>query len=140
MLRPIYSRPWSFFMLLWLVASLAACSTDQFPLTSAIDVQITQAGCHPTEWRVPAGQAISLKISNKTNLDYTWIFMGRPVTPPFDAPDTANVFYTHAVAAGAAIAVQFKTPPAAGEYQVFCTLSDHSAKEEQAGRITVVQP
>jgi hypothetical protein len=38
------------------------------------------------------------------------------------------------------MSVQFKTPQAAGEYQVFCTPSDHSAKEEQAGRITVVQP
>jgi plastocyanin len=125
---------------LLLLLILAACNADQLPITSAIDVQITDTGCHPTEWRVPAGQVISLKIANKLNKDYTWIFMGRPVTPPFDAPDTANVFFTHPVAAGASVSVQFKTPQAAGEYQVFCTPSDHSDKEEQAGRITVVQP
>jgi plastocyanin len=138
MYRSIYS--WTYlFLLICLSASLAACTTDQLPLTSAIEVQITQVGCHPTEWRVPAGQLISLKISNKANQDYTWIFMGRPVTPPFDAADTANVFFTHPISARATISVQFKTPQAAGEYQVFCTPSAHFS-EDQAGRITVVQP
>ena len=139
MRRTKYSWACLLIMMLWLVASLAACSTDQLPLTSAIDVQITQVGCHPNEWRVPAGQLISLKISNKANQDYTWIFMGRPVTPPFDAADTANVFFTHSISAGASNSVQFKTPQAAGEYQVFCTPSAHFS-QDQAGRITVVQP
>jgi hypothetical protein len=134
MRRTIYS--WACLLLL---ICLAACTTDQLPLTSTIDVQITQVGCHPTEWRVPAAQLISFKITNKANQDYTWIFMGRPVTPPFDAADTANVFFTHSVSAGASISVQFKTPQAAGEYQVFCTPSAHFS-EDQAGRITVVQP
>jgi plastocyanin len=126
--------------LLLLLSWLTACNADRLPITSTIDVQITQAGCHPTEWRVPAGQIISLKASNKDNKDYSWIFMGRPVTPPFDAPDTTNVFFTHPIPAGASVSVQFKTPAAAGEYQVFCTPSDRSEKEQQAGRITVVQP
>jgi len=90
-------------------------------------------------WRVPAGQAVSLNISNKTTQDYTWIFMGRPVTPPFDSADAANVFFSRQVAAGASASLQFTTPAAAGEYQVLCTPYDHSG-EEQAGRITVVQP
>jgi plastocyanin len=133
--RIVYS--WSCLLLPLLL--LVACNADQLPVTSTIDVQITQTGCHPTEWRVPAGQIISLKLSNKALQDYTWIFMGRPVTPPFDAPDTANVFFAHALAASSSVSMQFKTPQAAGEYQVFCTPSDHSG-EEQACRITVVQP
>ncbi len=135
MRRLIYSGA----CLLLLLSLLTACTADRLPLTSTIDVQITQAGCHPTDWRVPAGQVISLKISNKATKDYTWIFMGRPATPPFDAPDTANVFFAHPIPAGASVSVQFKTPAAAGEYQVLCTPYDHSG-EEQAGRITVVQP
>jgi hypothetical protein len=138
--RIILTRVSLLLLLLWLGAGLAACTSDQLPLTSTINIQITETGCHPTEWRVPAAQIISLKITSKVDKDYTWIFMGRPVTPPFDAPDTANVFFTHQVTAGATDSVQFKTPQAAGEYQVFCTLSDHSGEEEQAGRITVVQP
>jgi len=65
--------------------------------------------------------------------------MGRPVTPPFDAGDAANVFFAQQVAAGASASIQFKTPAAAGEYQVICSPLDHGA-EEQSGRITVVQP
>jgi plastocyanin len=135
MRRLIYSGA----CLLLLLSLLTACNVDRLLITSTIAVQITQAGCHPTEWRVPAGQVISLKVSNKDTKDYTWIFMGRPVTPPFDAPDAANVFFTHPIPAGTSVSVQFKTPAAAGEYQVFCTPSDHSG-DEQAGRITVVQP
>jgi plastocyanin len=138
--RPLPSRTWLFILLLlFLAPSMAACSTDQLSITSAINVQITETGCHPTEFRVPAGQVISLKLTNTLTKDYIWIFMGRPVTPPFDAPDTANVFFNQPVASGASVSVQFKTPQAAGEYQVFCTPHDHST-EEQTGRITVVQP
>jgi plastocyanin len=132
MRRTVYS--WACLLFL-----LAACNTDQLPITTIIDVQITQVGCRPTQWRVPAGQVISLKISNKALVNYTWIFMGRPVTPPFDATVAANVFFARQVAAGASVSAQFTTPAAAGEYQVFCTPYDHSG-EDQAGRITVVQP
>jgi hypothetical protein len=118
---------------------LAACVADQLPLTTTIDVQITPGNCRPIEWRVPAGQVISLKISNKASVAYTWIFMGRPVTPPFDAADAANVFFSRQVAAGASATDHFTTPAAAGEYQLICSPADHSG-EEQAGRITVVQP
>jgi hypothetical protein len=72
-------------------------------------------------------------------VDYTWIFMGRPVTPPFDAADAANVFFTRQVAAGSSAVAHFTTPAAAGEYQLICSPSNHSG-EEQDGRITVVQP
>lgn len=65
--------------------------------------------------------------------------MGRPVTPPFDDSDAANVFFAQQVAAGASVSLQFNTPAAAGEYQVICSPLDHSAGE-QSGRITVVQP
>jgi plastocyanin len=125
--------------LILLLVLLAACSSEQLPLTSVVDVQITQSGCHPMEWRVPAGQTISLKLSNKAGKDYTWILMGRPATPPFDASDAANIFFAQQVTAGASASVQFHTPAAAGEYQVICSPLDHGA-EEQSGRITVVQP
>ena len=138
MRRPLYRWACLVFsgLLLFL---LAACAADQLPLTTTIDVQITQSNCRPIEWRVPAGQVISLKISNKASVAYTWIFMGRPVTPPFDATDAANVFFSRQAAAGAFVTAQFTTPAAAGEYQLICSPSDHSG-EEQAGRITVVQP
>jgi hypothetical protein len=125
--------------LLVLMICLAACSSNRLPLTSTISVEITQAGCRPMDWRLPAGQAVSLKLTNKALQDYTWIFMGRPVTPPFNASDTANVFFARQVGAGASVSLQFKTPAAAGVYQVICAPYDHSG-EEQAGRITVVQP
>lgn len=135
MLHTIYIRA----CLILLLGLLAACSSDQLPLTSVVDVQITQSGCHPMQWRVPAGQTISLKLSNKAVKDYTWILMGRPATPPFDASDAANIFFAQQVFAGASTSVQFHTPAAAGEYQVICSPRDHGA-EEQSGRITVVQP
>jgi plastocyanin len=135
MRQTIYLRAYLFLLVVW----LAACSSDQLTLTSVVDVQITQSGCHPMEWRVPAGQVISLKLVNKALKDYTWIMMGRPVTPPFDASDAANVFFAQQVAAGASASLQFNTPAAAGEYQVICSPLDHSAVE-QSGRITVVQP
>jgi len=132
--------PWVYLAILGLLAILlAACNVDQLPLTTVVDVQITQNGCRPMQWRVPAGQVISLKISNETLKDYTWIFMGRPVTPPFDAGDASNVFFAQQVAAGASASLRFNAPAAAGEYQLLCSPLDHSV-EEQAGRITVVQP
>ncbi len=119
---------------------LTACTSDRLPLTRTVSVEITPQGdCRPMDWRLPAGQAISLELNNKAKQDYTWIFMGRPMTPPFNASDSANVFFARQVAAGGSVLTQFKTPAAAGEYQALCAPYNHST-EEQAGWITVVQP
>ena len=124
--------------LLILVILLTSCNSDQLPLTTLVDVQITQSGCHPLEWRVPAGQTVSLKLSNQALKEYTWILMSRPVTPPFDGSDASNVFFVRQILSGTSAAMQFNTPAAAGEYQVICSPLDHGAGE-QAGRIIVVQ-
>lgn len=120
--------------------ALAGCSSDRPPLSATLEIKITpDGGCQPNTFRTPAAEMVTLKLDNQAGAPYTWAIMGRPVTPPFDGGDAANVFYSQQVPARATSTTRFRTPAAAGIYQVLCSPSG-AIGDEDAGQITVVRP
>jgi plastocyanin len=118
---------------------LAACSQGIAPGSTQISVDINKDGCQPLSWRVPAGEEITLKVSNQADKDYSWTLTGRPVTLPLDENDTANIFFETQAAAGQDETVKFTAPNAPGDYDVVCSPRVHT-EEDQVGRVTVVRP
>jgi hypothetical protein len=126
--------------LFFLFLSLYACSQARNTGTDLIALTINaKKECVPMEWRIPAGRIITLTMTNEAGEDFSWIFMGRPVTPPFDGSDEGNVIYAHSIPPGKVETVQFKSPAAAGQYQVICSPVVNSDLD-QSGFILVVQP
>jgi hypothetical protein len=121
---------------LWL---LSGCSQAIAPGSTQISVDISKDGCRPLSWRVPAGEAITLKMSNQAAEAYTWTLMARPVTLPLDGNDAANIFFATQAAAGQSEIVEFTAPNAPGDYDVVCSPVRHT-EDDQVGRITAVRP
>lgn len=103
-----------------------------------IQVMMTSEGCNPLDLRMPAGEEITLRLDNQTGKVYSWIFMNRPTTQPFDAQDAQNVYFAHQVQPGQTETVHFITPKAAMEYDVICSPLPHS-DDDEVGRIVVVR-
>ena len=118
---------------------LTACRQAIAPGSTRISVDISKDGCQPLSWRVPAGQMITLKMTNQAAEDYTWTLMARPVTLPLDGDDVANIYFVHRVAPGQSETTKFNSPNAPGDYDVVCSPIPHTV-EDLVGRITVVRP
>jgi plastocyanin len=74
------------------------------------------------QWRVPAGETITLQAQNDTHQQRHWILMARPVTLPFDQDDWQNTLVEFRLPAQSQQTLQFTAPQAAGEYDVVCNL------------------
>jgi uncharacterized cupredoxin-like copper-binding protein len=93
----------------------------------------------PNTWTVPAGQKITVTLTNKGTVEHDWVLMKEPVTPPFSSANQPNVIFSAKVAAGATDVVSFTAPSSAGEYEVVCDVSGH-LEAGMSGKLTVVQP
>jgi len=118
---------------------LGACSAQPRKAVTAIAVVINNDRFTPSEWRVPGGQMITLKISNETTQEHEWVLLTDPPTEPFSADDEAKVVYRLGIAAGETRTVTFQAPAAPGEYSAACSKPGHLEKGE-VGKLLVVQP
>ncbi len=79
-------KKWFLIVIVLMMSAFAntGCATLAAASTAAPSVEVTMDDYNylPTEWRVPAGKEISLKLVNKCNIDHEWVIMKTPVTPP----------------------------------------------------------
>ncbi len=130
-MRPTFAS----FLLLIL---LSACA-GQPATTTTIRAALSDTAIAPAEWRVPAGQQITLTVDNQGKKAHEWALLKSPPTEPFSADDEANLLFRVSLAPGASQTVQFKTPLAPGEYSVTSGLPG----DLEAGllaKLVVVQP
>lgn len=86
----------------------------------------------PTSWTVPAGEKITIKLSNTGAVEHEWVLLrpGVRITRESDLPDTEQalladfVYWKTELDAGDSETLSF-TAPAAGNYQVICAIEDH---------------
>jgi len=122
---------------------VAACdggdeaSTDLAVTTS--DFQFS-----PDSWTVPAGEEISIDITNEGSVLHEWVLMqpGVSIESEADLPETEEelladfVYVEDEVEAGATKTLTF-TAPAAGTYQIICAIETHFDAGME-GSLTVV--
>jgi uncharacterized cupredoxin-like copper-binding protein len=118
---------------------LAACGPAQ-PKTT-LNVSMTDFSYSPNELLVPAGQEVTLNISNNGAVIHNLIIMkaGTDLAQDFDAEDEANVYWRIEVEPGDSATGLFNAPSSPGEYLIVCSTAGHYVAG-MTGKLVVVGP
>jgi uncharacterized cupredoxin-like copper-binding protein len=121
---------------------LAACGGDE--ASNQLEVTTSDFQFSPDSWTVPAGEEISIEITNDGSVLHEWVLMqpGVTIEAESDLPETEEelladfVYVEDEVEAGATKTLTFDAPPA-GTYQVICAIETHFDAGME-GTLTVV--
>jgi uncharacterized cupredoxin-like copper-binding protein len=111
--------------------ALSACGNGDQASTE-LSVTTTEFQFSPQTWTVPAGEEISIDITNNGTVVHEWVLLkpGVAITSEDDLPDTEEelladfVYVEDEVDPGTTKTLTF-TAPAAGTYQVICAIPGH---------------
>jgi len=113
---------------------------------ASTDLEVTTSDFQfsPDSWTVPAGEEISIDITNEGSVLHEWVLMqpGVSIENETDLPETEEelladfVYVEDEVEAGASKTLTF-TAPAAGTYQIICAIETHFDAGME-GSLTVV--
>ncbi len=109
---------------LLLILTMTSCGG---PSTS-LHVIMTDFAFTPNAFTVPAGQQISLQLTNNGAATHSFIIMkaGKQVTAHFTDADKANVYWQQlAVGPGQTVNATFTSPSEPGDYQILCSVPAH---------------
>lgn len=109
----------------------AACSSDDGASTD-IEVTLDSFSMSPNSWEVPAGEEITITMTNDAAIAHEWVILqpGVTISSEDDLPETEEelladfVYWEEEVEPGDTSTFTF-TAPAAGDYQVVCAIEDH---------------
>jgi uncharacterized cupredoxin-like copper-binding protein len=126
-----YRRPRIVVSLAAISLAVAACGGGDDASTS-LEVTATEFQFSPTEWTIPAGEEITIDITNDGSVLHEWVLMqpGVEIASEADLPETEEelladfVYVEDEVDAGDSKTLTF-TAPAAGTYQVICAIEGH---------------
>jgi uncharacterized cupredoxin-like copper-binding protein len=121
----------------------AACDSGGEASTS-LEVTTSEFQFSPSSWTVPAGEEISIEITNGGTVLHEWVLLqpGVNLESEADLPETEEelladfVYVEDEVEAGDTKTLTF-TAPAAGTYQVICAIETHFDAGME-GTLTVV--
>ena len=104
-------------------------------------VIMTDFSYTPNEIRVPAGEQITLEISNSGAVVHNFIIVksGADIGADFDAADEAGVYWKIEVLPGGSQTTAFTAPSEPGEYPIVCSTPGHFLAG-MTGKLTVVAP
>ena len=137
-------RRWIIVAALTVTATVAAACNGGDEASTSLEVTTSDFQFSPSEWTVPAGQEISIEITNDGSVLHEWVLMqpGVEIESEADLPETEEelladfVFVEDEVEAGDSKTLTF-TAPAAGTYQVICAIETHFDAGME-GSLTVV--
>lgn len=120
---------------------LAACGGAAARPSTSFSVELSDFKFTPDKFIVPAGQQITLTLSNKGAVEHEFVIIkkGEQVTIPFDADDEEKVYWEHELEPGKTETVTFTAPSEPGEYEVICGVEGH-LEAGMKGTLTVVAP
>lgn len=120
---------------------LAACGSAAARPSTSFSVELSDFKFTPDKFVVPAGQQITLTLTNKGAVEHEFVIIkkGQQVTQPFDADDEDKVYWEHELEAGKTETVTFTAPSEPGEYEVVCGVEGHLEAGMKA-TLTVVAP
>jgi uncharacterized cupredoxin-like copper-binding protein len=119
---------------------LAACGTAGGP-SKSVRVTMTDFAFAPNSFTVPAGEDISVDITNNGAVAHSFIIMkaGKQVQAHFTDADKANVLWeATAVPPGESVKGSFKAPSEPGQYQIVCGIAGHF-EAGMVAKLNVVQ-
>lgn len=119
---------------------LSACAAAAGPSTD-LKVNMVDFAFEPNSFAVPAGQQITVELSNNGTAVHNFVIMkyGTEVVDHFTSQDEANVYWQAKLSPGTSDTFQFTAPDQPGEYQVVCSTEGHFEAGMLAS-LTVVAP
>jgi len=126
------------FMAVLLSLVLTACGGGG--PTTTINVTMTDFPFTPNPFTVPAGQEITLNVTNTGAVVHNFIIMklGTTAGATYEDDDDANVYWEERdIQPGGDFSVTFTAPTEPGEYEVVCRTEGHIASG-MVGKLIVV--
>ena len=120
--------------------SLVLTSCGGGGLTTTINVTMTDFQFTPNQFTVPAGQEITLNVTNTGAVVHNFIIMklGTTAGATYEDDDDANVYWEERdIQPGGDFSVTFTAPTEPGEYEVVCRTEGHIASG-MVGKLIVV--
>jgi uncharacterized cupredoxin-like copper-binding protein len=138
LLKEKYMHKTLFVLTLVISLALASCGGAASPTTN-IDVTLIDFQFTPNQFTVPAGQEITLNVTNNGAVIHNFIIMnlGQTVGTEFTKEDDANVYWKLEVQAGGSATESFTAPTEPGEYEVVCSTPGH-VQAGMVGKLVVV--
>ncbi|MBC7878828.1 MAG: cupredoxin domain-containing protein [Anaerolineales bacterium] len=126
------------FILVCMILAFTACSGANGPHTT-YDVLTTEFLFSPSKFIVPAGQEITLNITNNGAVvhDFVIFKLGTDAGDHFNEEDRPNVYWDVEVQPGESITTTFTAPTVPGEYSVTCGIQGH-LEAGMSAELTVV--
>jgi len=123
--------------LLSLSLLLAACGGNRLPTT--FDVTMSDYKFTPDAITVPAGETITLNVTNKGFVSHKFVIfkLGTTAGKSFGNEDAANIYWAFEVLPGHADSDSFTAPSEPGEYFVTCAILGH-LEAGMKGKLIVV--
>jgi len=128
------------FMIVAAFLSLILVSCGGGGPSTTINVTMTDFQFQPSQFTVPAGQEITLNVTNTGAVVHNFIIMklGTTAGATYEDDDDPNVYWEERdIQPGGDLSVAFTAPTEPGEYEVVCRTEGHIASGMIA-KLTVV--
>ncbi|MCI0549705.1 MAG: cupredoxin domain-containing protein [Anaerolineae bacterium] len=129
----------SLYLLIVLLTLIIASCGGAGP-TTTLNVTMTDFQFTPNQFTVPAGQEITLNVTNTGAVVHNFIIMnlGTTAGATYEEDDDANVYWQERdIQSGGDFSVTFTAPTEPGEYEVVCRTEGHIASG-MVGKLIVV--
>jgi len=126
--------------LLVVILALLLSSCGEAGPTTTINVTLTDFQFTPNQFTVPAGQEITINVTNTGAVVHNFIIMklGTTAGATYEEDDDANVYWGEKdIQPGGDLSVTFTAPTEPGEYEVVCRTEGHIASG-MVGKLVVV--
>jgi uncharacterized cupredoxin-like copper-binding protein len=109
--------------------------------STTINVTFKEFSFTPAEFKIPAGQEITINAKNDGAVIHEFVIMklGETVGDDFGDEDEGNIFWEVEAEVGDTATATFTAPTEPGEYQIVCGTGGHFVAG-MVGKLTVVAP
>ena len=125
-------------VLLLAALALSGCAKNY---DTELTVDMVEFMFEPTEYTIPAGEEITLTLTNNGAVEHEFVIMkfGQAVSVPFGDDDEGNIYWEAEALPGETKTVTFTAPSDLGEYQIICGTAGH-VENGMLGKMFVVAP
>lgn len=131
-------KSFQYILLFCLVVILTACSGEGKPHTK-YDVLMTEFLFSPADFIVPAGEEITLNLTNNGAVVHDFVIFNYGTDPGdhYNEEDQPNIYWIAEVLPGGEVTTTFTAPSQPGEYVVTCGIQGH-LEAGMSAKLTVV--
>ena len=119
--------------------ALASCGASSKSASTSLNVTLTDFQFSPNQFTVPAGQEITLNVSNTGAVVHNFVIMkqGTSAGTEFTDEDVPNIYWQVELAPGGSTKTSFVAPSDPGDYEVVCRTPGH-VQAGMTAKLTVV--